>query len=68
MRGVYSDRWRGAGGDRPQEQDGLSSSADSNSRDAVGHEAFPSHLQEAKALSANQRAGESGEGQETGWK
>ncbi len=28
-------------GDRPQEQDGLSSSADSNSRDAVGHGAFP---------------------------
>lgn len=60
VRGVYSDRWRGAGGDRPQEQDGLSSSADSNSRDSVGHGAFPSHLQEAKVLSANHRAGERG--------
>lgn len=38
---MYSDRWRGAGGDRPQEQDGLSSTTDSNSRDAVGHGAFP---------------------------
>jgi len=27
--------------DRPREQDGLSTTADSNSRDAVGHRAFP---------------------------
>lgn len=33
-----------------------------------GAQSFSSHLQEAQALSANQKAGERGEGQDTGWK
>lgn len=65
---MCSDRWRGAAGDRPQEQDGLNTATDSNRRDAVGHRAFPSHLREAKTLSANQRAGRGEEEQEMEWK
>lgn len=68
VRGVCSDRWRGAAGDRPQEQDSLNTATDSNRRDAVGHRAFPSHLRDAKTLPANQRAGQGEEGQEKGWK